>query len=491
MGIDFSCTYLQLPELFYRYVRTMPVSSPEVVWHNGELAEMLGIEQDFFQSEEGLSLFSGNDVDRVFPTLAMAYAGHQFGNFVEQLGDGRAVLLGEVLDRRGVRQDIQLKGAGRTPFSRQGDGRAALGPVCREYVVSEAMAALGVSTTRALAVIRTGESVFRERELPGGILVRVAPCHVRVGTFEYAAAHGGKEALKALADYCIERFYPGGVLDEADYLGFFKAVVSRQAELVASWMSVGFIHGVMNTDNTAIVEQTIDYGPCAFMDGYDPRTVYSYIDSYGRYAYQNQPKIMQWNLGALANALLPILDEDVQVAVEKAQGVLDGYFECYEAAWLSRFCGKLGISLVKSGDEKIVQGLLDLMAAHQADFTLTFRQLAGRLSGEGIGVLYDNPIFEDENYHNWERAWHERLEEEGEAFDLISDRMMTVNPMIIPRNHLLEKALATAEDNGDFSELVLLNEALKDPFCFRREFPERFYMPPKFDERVQHTFCGT
>jgi uncharacterized protein YdiU (UPF0061 family) len=433
------------------------------------------------------AVLAGNVLPAGAAPLAMAYAGHQFGNFVPQLGDGRAILLGEVVDARGRRRDIQLKGAGPTPFSRRGDGRAALGPVLREYIVSEAMAALGIPATRALAAVATGEAVQRERLLPGAVFVRVAASHVRVGTFQFFAAKGDNEGVRLLADYVIDRHYPELKESTNPYLALLEAVALRQADLIARWMGVGFIHGVMNTDNMTISGETIDFGPCAFLDDYDPRKVFSSIDQMGRYAYGNQPGIGQWNMARLAECLLPFLDQDEEKAVEAANGVLKTFGERFQARWLAEFRGKIGLATEMEGDGDLVQALLGALHEGQADFTLAFRLLADCAEGRTASFLelFADPV----KAADWLARWKQRLEtEEGAAADRAA-AMRAVNPVVIPRNHRIEEAIAAAlaGELGPFHKLLA---ALQNPYEERPEFAD-YALPPRVDERVAQTFCGT
>jgi uncharacterized protein YdiU (UPF0061 family) len=431
--------------------------------------------------------------------LAMAYAGHQFGHFNPQLGDGRAILLGEIAGPDGGRFDMQLKGSGRTFFSRDGDGRAALGPVLREYLVSEAMVKLGVPTTRALAAVTTGEEVARERLLPGGIITRIASSFVRVGTFEYFSARGDVEAIRKLADHVIERNYPKVLEAENIYTAFLKVVVDRQAKLIAQWMQLGFIHGVMNTDNMSIAAETIDYGPCAFMDHYQHDRVYSSIDRGGRYAYNNQPNIGLWNLTRLAESLLPLLAEDTETSVEIAQNVLKTYVESYQRAWLGGMrtkCGLFGVSDKNAQDDKVlIDTLLDIMSTNNADFTLTFFYLSQLFSKSSerdndIRSLFDDPT----QFDNWAVKWRKRLSDEGQKnIDRDAKRqkeMLAVNPVYIPRNHQIEAAIRAAEDHDDFSVFHDLHEVLQNPFV-RQEGKDSYMLPPEPDEVVKQTFCGT
>jgi len=409
----FDNSYARLPERFFARLPPIPVFAPRLVRLNDALARKLGLDPAKLASPEGVEMLAGNRVPEGAEPIALAYAGHQFGHWVPQLGDGRAVLLGEVIDRDGVRYDIQLKGAGRTPFSRNGDGRAALGPVLREYIVSEAMAALGVPTTRTLAAVTTGEDIRRETLLPGAVLTRVARSHVRVGTFEFFASRGDTEAVQALADYVIARLYPHALNAENPCRALLDSVIARTAELVARWMLVGFIHGVMNTDNMAIAGETIDYGPCAFMDSYDPATVFSSIDSGGRYAYANQPRIAHWNLARLAQSLLPLLGEGEAGAVEAGQRAIDAFPRIFDEAWHSGLAGKLGFAEWRDGDAALAQALLDAMAANKVDFTLAFRRLCdcaefGREADGAVRALFADPAAFDA----WAETWRRRLADE-------------------------------------------------------------------------------
>ena len=441
-------------------------------------------------SDEGVAVLAGNRVPEGAAPIAQAYAGHQFGNFVPQLGDGRAILLGEVVGRDGVRRDIQLKGSGPTPFSRMGDGRAALGPVLREYLVSEAMAALGVPTTRALAAVVTGEPVVRETLLPGAVLTRVAASHVRVGTFQYFAARGDVDGLRTLADYVIARHDPDCAGDAQPYRAMLDGVVARQAALVAQWMGLGFIHGVMNTDNTSVSGETIDYGPCAFMDAYDPATVFSAIDRGGRYAFGNQPRVMWWNLARLAEALLPLLDEDQERAVEVANEALASFGPRFEAARVRVMRRKLGLMTEREGDDALGDALLEAMAANGADFTLTFRGLCdaatGREGDEAVRVLFAEPGA----FNAWAVRWRERLAVDEVSPEVRRAAMRGVNPAFIPRNHQVERALEAAVSRGDYQPFEALLEVVLRPYEDRPEVAA-FGLPPRAEERVRQTFCGT
>jgi uncharacterized protein YdiU (UPF0061 family) len=486
----FDNSYARLPDRFYARLPPTPVAEPVLVRINAGLAGTLGIDPAALASPEGVAILAGNQVPEGAEPIAQAYAGHQFGGFVPQLGDGRAILLGEVVGRDGVRRDIQLKGSGPTPFSRRGDGRAALGPVMREYIVSEAMHALGVPTTRSLAAVMTGERVYRETALPGAVLTRVAASHLRVGTFQYFAARQDVEALRTLADYAIARHTPEAAGAEQPYAAFLGAVVEAQARLVAQWLLIGFIHGVMNTDNCTISGETIDYGPCAFMDAYDPATVFSSIDAYGRYAYANQPGIAQWNLTRLAETLLPLLAEETEPAIEIAKQELARFAPAFEAAWHAGLRRKLGFLEAKESDLTLAEDLLGRMQANGADFTLTFRRLCDAATGPerdaGLRALFTDPTA----YDAWAIGWRARLAEEPMAPAERQAAMRTVNPAIIPRNHQVEAAIKAAVEQGDLAPFEALLDATSRPFEERPGL-DRYMLPPEPEERVLQTFCGT
>ncbi len=488
--IPFDNTYARLPPRFYAKVDPTPVAHPKLVRINTRVAELLGIDPAELASPEGVEALAGKRVPTGAEPIALAYAGHQFGNFVPRLGDGRAILLGEVVGRDGGRRDVQLKGSGRTPFSRGGDGRAGLGPVLREYIVSEAMAALGVPTTLSLAAVTTGEPVYRETALPGAVLTRVAASHLRVGTFQYFAAREDDEGVRLLADYAIARHYPAAAAAENPYLAFLQAVVARQAELIARWLHVGFIHGVMNTDNTSVVGETIDYGPCAFLDNYDPATVFSSIDHAGRYAYANQPRIAQWNLARLAETLLPLLGADEAAAVAAANEALAGFEPVFGAAWLGGLRRKLGLATARDGDADLAQSLLICMAENGADFTLTFRGLCDAATGPAgdaaLLALFTNPAA----YVDWATRWRKRLADEPGTPTARRDAMRAVNPAFIPRNHLVEAALNAATERQDFGPFETLLDVVSNPYEERPNL-ERYAAPPRPEERVEQTFCGT
>jgi uncharacterized protein YdiU (UPF0061 family) len=486
----FDNSYAKLPEHFYARLAPTRVAAPRLVKLNAALAGELGLDASKLAAPEGVAFLAGNRLPAGSEPIAMAYAGHQFGGFVPQLGDGRAILLGEIIDRNGVRRDIQLKGAGPTPFSRRGDGRAALGPVLREYIVSEAMAALGIPTTRSLAAVTTGEAVMRETALPGAVLTRVASSHIRIGTFEFFAGRRDVEAVRSLADYTIARHYPACRDAPNRYIAFLDAAIARQAELVAAWLNIGFIHGVMNTDNMSIAGETIDYGPCAFMDAYHPATVYSSIDQMGRYAYANQPRIAQWNLARLAEALLPFISEDSEAALKQARESIDGFTGRFESAYGAGLRRKLGLSSSEDGDLALAKDLLERMAQNGADFTLTFRRLCDAAAGaDGDGPV--RALFADASaFDIWAARWRQRLAEDRGDNRERQARMRAANPLFIPRNHLVEEAIESAVNDSDFVPFEMLLSVLSRPY---EEQPAqaRYAEPPRPDQIVRQTFCGT
>jgi serine/tyrosine/threonine adenylyltransferase len=479
---NFNNTFSTLSPFFYTPTTPIPVQNPSFIFLNTELADNLNISSELLRTDLGVSILSGNSIPTGSTPISMAYSGHQFGYFSELLGDGRAVLLGEILSKHNDRYDIQLKGSGRTPYSRRGDGRSSLGPVLREYIVSEAMYSLGIPTTRALAVVKTGETVQRETPLPGGILTRVSKSHIRVGTFEYVAAHGTYDDLKELSDYCINRYYSHLNTSKTPYLDFFTHVIDAQAKLIAKWMSIGFIHGVMNTDNTSIIEQTIDYGPCAFMDTYNPDTVFSYIDSEGRYAYKNQPHIMHWNLSCLAGTLAPLFSDDMDTAISIAKSALESFWINYNHYWQKEMNKKIGLSTSKDEDNNLIQTLLGLMKRTASDFTLSFRELSSTKKTQ--------PLFQDKDFPKWEINWNNRLNE-----DLLSKNeqiklMNKTNPLIIPRNHIIENTLNDAIKRFNFTELETLHTCLKTPYLVQKN-TDKYTQPPKSTETIDYTYCGT
>jgi uncharacterized protein YdiU (UPF0061 family) len=474
---SFDNSYAKLPDNFYAKISPTAVEKPVLIKVNESLAKELGLNVKELKSVKGAEFFSGNFIHEGAEPIALAYAGHQFGHFVPQLGDGRAVLLGEVIDKKGCRFDIQLKGSGRTPFSRSGDGRAAIGPVIREYIVSEAMRALGIKTTRSLAAVTTGEPVFRETILPGAILTRVASSHIRVGTFEYFAARKDLDSVKILSDYTIARHYPKCANEENPYAALLKEVTDAQAELIASWMHIGFIHGVMNTDNTSIAGETIDYGPCAFMDEYNPAQVFSSIDRQGRYAYINQPHIAAWNLARFAQTLLPLFDSDLNKSVEIAEGVLENFYNVYENYWLAGMRKKIGLFTEEVGDIELIHELLNIMNKNQADFSNTFRQLS-------------TPNKLDNAFGEWIKKWEKRLQSENKNSEEHFELMNSVNPAFIPRNHNIAKAIKLAEQENDFSIMEEMLSVLSAPYDEQPKFLH-YSSAPTPDERVTETFCGT
>ncbi len=467
LGAKFDNSYARLPAQLFTPLAPTPVAAPKLIRFNGDLARELGITTS--DDAQLAQIFAGNVAPDGAAPLAQAYGGHQFGNWNPGLGDGRALLLGEVIDSHGQRRDIALKGSGRTPYSRSGDGRAALGPVLREYLVSEAMHAMGVPTTRALAAVLTGEQVWRETALPGAVLTRVAASHIRVGTFQLAAARGDLAGLKALADHVIARHYPDATGPE----GLLAAITARQAELIAQWMALGFIHGVMNTDNMAVSGETIDYGPCAFMDLFDPLTVLSSIDHGGRYAWRNQPDIAVWNLAQLATALIPLMP-DRDAAVESFTNIINGFAEHYLLAWRRRFGAKIGLAEPTEADQALMSRLLGLMAQDGADFTNAFAALAGDKAQD---QFTDRAAFAD-----WRRDWQARVPDPA--------LMARANPQVIPRTHLIEAAISAAIA-GDLAPFHAMLEVVTDPFAPLTGARAPYARPPAEDERVLRTFCGT
>ena len=495
MNLRFKNEYLNLGEGFYEVRNPTPVTRPSLIKFNHALAEELGVTLQDEGDDYLAELFSGNVVDETCQCLAMAYAGHQFGHFNPNLGDGRAIYLGELAHIDGRARDIQLKGSGRTRYSRNGDGRSALGPVLREYLVSEAMHQLHVPTTRALAAVLTGEYVIREQVKPGAVMTRVACSFIRVGSFQYFAMNEDLESIRKLADYVIERNFPDVAETENPYIAFFEAVVARQARLIAQWMQLGFIHGVMNTDNMSIAGETIDYGPCAFMDFFDHHQVYSSIDYQGRYAYGNQPNIGIWNLSRFAETLLPFFVQDTDETVKLAESILENFVAQYNDAWVTGFQKKCGLNAVDSikpkEDKALLDDLLNTMAVNGADFTLSFYclSLLNKESDDkdaSLRELFRKP----EAIDDWLARWRQRL-----AAETISDAerqaaMQSVNPVYIPRNHQIEAVIRAAEDNEDFAPFHALYELLQQPFMYQ-EGKDNYMLPPKPEEVVQHTFCGT
>ena len=484
---NFDNSFARSLEGFFKFCQAEPVVAPKLLQFNHALAEELGLDPVALDSDAGLAIFSGNAAPEGSEPLAQAYAGHQFGGFSPQLGDGRALLLGEVIDTRQRRRDIQLKGSGRTPFSRGGDGKAAVGPVLREYLIGEGMHALGIPTTRALAAVATGDAIYRETPLPGAILTRVSASHIRVGTFQYGAARGDVDKVRKLADYSIARHYPDTADAENPYLAFFAAVADAQAALVARWMSIGFIHGVMNTDNMTISGETIDYGPCAFMDSYARSTVFSSIDQHGRYAYANQPEILIWNLTRLAETLIPFVDTDKDRAIELLTETIECIQPLYESHWLAGMRSKIGLSTEDSIDLQLINDLLSVMEGGHADFTLVFRRLSQVLRGDSDAVRH---LFKEPGaFDAWAQRWQKRLEQDGIAAETRAQAMDRVNPIYIPRNHKVEEALAAAvnQDTVPFSKLLAV---LSHPFD-EVEGNEAYAEPAPVMSRPYQTFCGT
>ncbi|OIQ95468.1 hypothetical protein GALL_225310 [mine drainage metagenome] len=484
----FDNSYMRELGGFYALCQAEAAPAPRLVRFNHALAEELGLRIEEIDTQEGAEIFSGNILPPGAVPIAQAYAGHQFGNFAPRLGDGRALLLGEVIDRSGMRRDIQLKGSGRTPFSRSGDGKAAIGPMLREYLMGEAMYHLGIPTTRALAVVATGEFVYRDIPLPGAVLTRVAASHIRIGTFEYFASRNEVECIRRLADYTIRRHYPE--LIGKPYIEFVLGVIARQAELVARWMCVGFIHGVMNTDNMLLSGETIDYGPCAFLEHYDPAAVFSSIDHRGRYAFGNQPMIAQWNLARFAETLLPLLDKDPERAIQLATEAIESFSEQYESSWLAMMRYKLGLELVEAGDAKLAQEFMDAMQAGQADFTLAWRNLADAAESDPAPL---RSVFRGnmEKLDEWLPRWQARLTREKKPAAEIAADMRRVNPYVIPRNHLVEQALEAATIEKDFTPFNRMLEVLSDPYT-ERDAAGLYAKPASPEQTACHrTFCGT
>ncbi|MFK5980742.1 MAG: YdiU family protein [Rhizobiaceae bacterium] len=477
---NFDNTYARSLVGFYTPWKGEKAPDPQIVRLNFPLAKELGLDASTLNGSAGAEILSGSREPKGADTLAQVYAGHQFGGFSPQLGDGRALLLGEVIDVDGNRRDIHLKGSGRTPFSRGGDGKAALGPILREYIIGEAMHALGIPTTRALAVVTTGEDIMRETRLPGAVLARVAASHIRVGTFQYFAARGEVDKIKQLADYVIARHYPHLKKEENPYLSLLGEVCEAQASLIANWMLVGFVHGVMNTDNMTVSGETIDYGPCAFIDNYDPNALFSSIDGKGRYAYKNQPAMAHWNLTRLAETLLPLIDEDSEQAVEKATAVLEDFAEIYGTYWLEGMRAKLGLTTKEDEDFSLASDLLTAIEGQDVDYTNLFRNLAN-LAGndEGLPCLVD-----------WLPRWRERCAKESVSRSKRTAEMNKINPLYIPRNHLVEEALKAAVSNGDYSKFETLMEVLEQPFNTRSGY-ERFALSAPQGFGAYKTFCGT
>ena len=486
VSFPFDNTYIHLPNHFYAKVVPDRFPNPTLIQLNQNLAKQIGLDLEGLTPEELALIFSGQKISSEASPIALAYSGHQFGHFVPLLGDGRAALLGEVLGVDGKRYDVQLKGSGQTPFSRNGDGRSALGPVLREYILSEAMHRLGIPTTRALAAVETGEQVYRQEGfLPGGVFTRIALGHLRIGTFEYPASRGDIKGLQALADYAISRHYSNLKEEDDSYFLFFQEVGKAQISLVAKWMGLGFIHGVMNTDNTSISGETIDYGPCAFLDEFHSQKVFSSIDSQGRYAYGNQGAILLWNLSRLANCLIPLVNSDQKKAIKKLEKELESMQTLFEKTLLKHMGLKLGLSEMKENDQKLVDGWLDYLQKEKLDYTLSFRNLSKLLND----AVTDNFFNDTPNFRAFKLAWQERLKCENNTLKDIIKMMEEINPWIIPRNHQVERTISKAME-GDFSLFYRLNDVLSHPYKENPSFSE-YALPPTAKEIVKETFCGT
>ena len=476
IGWHFNNTYSKLSDTFREEIKPVPVNNPELVILNESLASELNLNFSNINKDELSKIFSGNSLPNGSNSIAQAYAGHQFGHFT-MLGDGRAVLIGEHTTKSNKKFDIQFKGSGKTAFSRNGDGRAALGPMLREYIISEAMFNLKIPTTRSLAVVTTGEKVLREKDLTGAILTRVARSHLRVGTFEFVAAQNDLKTMKKLIDYTIKRHFPPIIKDELPVLSLLKNVMMCQIDLIVNWMRVGFIHGVMNTDNMSISGETIDYGPCAFMDTYNPNTVFSSIDLNGRYAFKNQPVIAQWNLLRFSECLLPFLNDNKNKAIKIAEDTINEFSDIFKKKWLSMMCSKIGIEKNINSDEKLIKELLTLLEQNKIDYTLFFSNLSN----------FKKPKIQA--FNDWFIQWHKRVDEKKENRKNISNLMQKNNPRIIPRNHMVEDSLKKAEMN-DISNVIKLLKALKNPYQRNEDFQEFEKEPPKTNEEYK-TFCGT
>ncbi len=486
----FDNSYSKLPETFYNAVNPTPVNNPKTIRVNHSLCKQLGIDSSLLEKSAGY--ITGNLIPESAQPIALAYAGHQFGHFVHQLGDGRAILMGEVRDEDDQRFDLQWKGSGPTTYSRGGDGRAPLGPVIREYIVSEAMYALGCPTTRCLGAALTGESVYRGTAEPGAVLIRVASSHIRIGTFEYFSSRGDVEAIKSLANYTIQRHYSDSENNENPYLALLEEVLKKQALLIAHWMSIGFIHGVMNTDNMTLSGETIDYGPCAFMDEYEPDKVFSSIDRQGRYAYQNQERIALWNLTRLAESLLPLIDENIELAIEKAQTVLLKFQALFKQHWMTKMGQKIGLEVrvnENESNEKLINELLNLMHQNRSDFTLTFHYLTTGLRN-GDFQAFHQLLGTSDSVEAWLTDWKNRLKVQAISQEESVQLMRENNPVFIPRNHEVERVIRAAVDNNDFTLMDALLTILETPYT-ENETAKGFMMPPEENERVTQTFCGT
>ena len=480
IGWCFDNTYYRLSKTFKEDIKPIPVKKPELVLFNKKLAENLNLDFTNLDNQRLSELFSGNSLPEGSNSIAQAYAGHQFGHFT-MLGDGRAVLIGEHLSKNNTRYDIQFKGSGKTVFSRNGDGRAALGPMLREYIISEAMNGLRIPTTRSLAVTKTGEEVVRETLVPGAVLTRVASSHIRVGTFQYISAREKKDELEVLLNYVIDRHYPNIKNSRNKAIDLLTTVVEKQINLVVDWMRVGFIHGVMNTDNMSISGETIDYGPCAFMDTYDPKTVFSSIDQVGRYAYCNQPIITKWNLSRFAECLIPLINKDQEKAIQLATEIINSFEKKYEEKWLNMMRDKLGLFGTDEKDKFLILDLLTWMHQKKVDYTNTFCHLMNE-------KIKEDKNYEDEDFQNWKKRWNERLKTNNNTPEKYLKLMKSVNPLIIPRNHKVEEALETAE-KGNFKSVNQLIEILKEPYSQQKNILD-YQIPSDFNKNYQ-TFCGT
>ncbi|MDA9231528.1 YdiU family protein [Rickettsiales bacterium] len=486
----FDNSYVKLPNSFYEKIHPTPVKNPDLIQLNETLVAEFGLDIKELKSKKGVDFFSGNYIPETSEPIASVYAGHQFGHFVPQLGDGRAILLGEIINKNGQRFDIQLKGSGKTSFSRKGDGRSALGPVIREYIMSEAMYALGIKTTRALAAVTTGENVYRENILPGGIFTRIASSHIRVGTFQYFAAINDLKSVKKLANYTINRHYKKCEKATNPYLDLLKSVIDAQAQLISSWMMKGFIHGVMNTDNTSICGETIDYGPCAFMDNYDANKTFSSIDLYQRYSFKNQANIAKWNLTCFAQSIISLIDSDMNKAIDIAQNELDNFSKIFNKYWLDGMKKKFGLFKNDQNDLILIQDFLSLMQKYQADYTLSFQYLSfidnDNCDNKNMKELFSNST----DYKNWELRFKERLKSESKSQKIRLQTMQFANPIFIPRNHLMEEAIKEGVEDNRFTKMSKLLKILKDPYKPRNN--DNYYkLPPKIIDHNYKTFCGT
>lgn len=475
-------SYIKLPKNMFSYQLPSEVPAPKLVAFNKTLCQELGLDENFLQSTDGIKILSGNGILEGTTPISQAYAGHQFGHFT-MLGDGRAVLLGEILSNNKEIFDIQLKGSGITPYSRGGDGKATLGPMLREYIISEGMKGLGIPTTRSLAVISTGEEILREKILPGAILTRIAKSHIRVGTFQYAAAYGSVNDIKSLADYTLDRHFKNNLHEENKYLYLLNEVIKGQAKLISKWQLVGFIHGVMNTDNMSICGESIDYGPCAFMDIYNPNTVFSSIDTNGRYAYENQPKIGAWNLARFAETLLPLLHNNIDEAIKIAEKSLSNYSNLYNEYWNNGMRAKLGIFTNEKDDLELFKSLLNIMKKYKADYTNTFRDLT-------LNNLADSDMYNSEEFNQWYTNWQNRLNRQQKSKEESVKLMKENNPTVIPRNHRVEEALSAAINHNDYGVMQKLLNVLKDPYDYTNINME-YSILPESTKCPYKTFCGT